>query len=264
MRAWGVGPDAMHTRAPAIAALVFVVVATLSAFTSKAVGSAIVGLYQQGTGLIFVLALAGVWALATTAGDAGRPRVEVAIIVGAVANAAVAVVQQTVGFTSTVLDGSNIFASGLAGNPVFFAALCAAALALLGGRFTDHPREWWLPVALLGIGVGSSGERLPALLVLGVVGVEGVAFLLRRRQGGPARISTLAGFGALAIGGVVAGSTLASLRNSTVGGLIGRTAQSTTQSTFGVRFDIWRAAATAVGPPPRRGAGPGQFRDCLL
>ncbi len=256
---------------PAIAALLFVAIAAVSTADSGAVVSAVVGLYNQGTGLVFVVALAGVWALGTLIDDHGRPLVEHAIVSGAVVNAVVAVAQQTVSLSSTV-PAFGTHASGLLGNPIFLGAVCVAALALLGGRFVDEPRRWATPVVLVGIGIGASAERLPVLLMLGVFAAEVFVALWRGRLAGqPRRLARLIGFAGLAVAGWIVGSVLYPLAHghglfgSFAGGggagAIGYTAQSTVQSTFGDRLDIWRVAVTAVGKRPLFGFGPGQFRD---
>jgi len=255
---------------PALAAIVFVAIAAASAANSDAVVSAIVGLYNQGTGLVFVAALAGVWALGTLVDDGGRPLVEQAIVAGAVVNAVVAAAQQTVGLSSSV-PAFGTHASGLLGNPVFLGAVCVAALALLGGRFAEDPRQWTVAVVVVGLGVGASAQRLPALLMLGVLVAEGsVAVWRRHRAGRPPLLGRLAWFSGLTLAGWLAGSSLYPLAHgrglsaSFSGGgpgAIGYTAQSTAQSTFGDRLGIWRVALTAIGHRPLLGYGPGQFRD---
>ncbi len=260
------------TGPPAIAALVFVGIASIATAMSPAVLSAVVGLYDQGTGLVFVVALAGVWALGTTlSDDAGRSLLEQVVVAAAVVNAVVAVLQTTVGLASTVpIEGSH--ATGLLGNSVFFGAVCVAALAVLGGRFVDDPRRWTVPLVLVAAGIGASAQRLPALLMLGILIAEiAVAAYRSRYDGVPAKAALRAWFCGVTGVSWLVGSILWSLAHgkSLVGaftsgggaGAIGYNAQSTAQTTFGDRFGIWRVAATAVGHRPFFGYGPGQFRD---
>jgi len=256
---------------PAIAALVFVAVAAAATAVSPAVLSAVVGLYNQGTGLVFVVALAGVWALGTVIDDAGRPILEVAIVAGAAVNAIVAMLQMA-GALPGAIPTQGTHASGLLGNPVFLGAVCIAALALLGGRFVDDPHKWATPVVLVAVGIGSSSERLPALLMLGILVAEIVVAVYRHRQHGePARLARRAWFCGVTVVAWLVGSILWPLGHgrSLIGaftsgggaGAVGYTAQSTAQSTFGDRIGIWKVAATAVGHRPLLGYGPGQFRD---
>lgn len=256
---------------PAIAALLFVAIAAVSTADSGAVVSAVVGLYNQGTGLVFVVALAGAWALGTVIDDAGRPVLEVAIVAGAAANAIVAVLQ-TAGALPDAIPMQGTHASGLLGNPVFLGAVCVAALALLGGRFVDDPHKWATPVVLVAVGIGASSERLPALLMLGILVAEIVVAVYRHRQHGePARLARHAWFCGVTVMAWLVGSILWPLGHgkSLIGaftsgggaGAIGYTAQSTAQSTFGSRLGIWRVAATAVGHRPLLGYGPGQLRE---
>ena len=247
---------------PAIAALVFVAVAVAATASSGALVAALVGAYNQGTGLVFVVAIAGVWALGTLIDDRGRPLVERAIVAGAVVNSVVALAQVAFG-PSALLAALGTHATGFLGNPVFLGAVCVAALALLGGRFVDDPRRWAVSVALIGAGIGASAERLPVLMMLGVFAAEGLVALWRRRSGtGSLRLARLVGFAGSGAAGWLIGSVLYPLVHGggvTGAGAIGYAAQSTTQSTFGDRLDIWRVAATAIGHRPLIGYGPGQF-----
>jgi O-antigen ligase len=254
---------------PAIAALVFVAVAVAATAVSPAVLSAVVGLYNQGTGLVFVVALAGVWALGTVIDDAGRPVLEVAIVAGAAVNAIVAMLQMA-GAMPGAIPTQGTHASGLLGNPVFLGAVCVAALALLGGRFVDDPHKWVAPVVLVAVGIGASSERLPALMMLGVLMAE-LVVAVYRQHGEPVRLARRAWFCGVTVMAWLIGSILWPLGHGkgllgafTSGGgagAVGYTAQSTAQSTFGDRIGIWKVAATAVGHRPILGYGPGQFRD---
>ncbi len=75
------------TRIAARLALAFAAVALVSALASAAPGIAMVGLYQQGTGWVFVAGVVGCWALGTRLGEGARKLLAVLIIFSAVANA---------------------------------------------------------------------------------------------------------------------------------------------------------------------------------
>jgi len=242
-------------------AIGFVVAGVVSAIVSTSPTLATFGLYQHGTGWIFMALLAGWWALGTGFGPADRHLLETALVAGAVVNAILAILQQLFGLSGLGLEGLDGQPDGFMGNPVFMAALLAASLTLLAPRFAAEPRRWWLPVGLVGLGLGVAGERLPALLAVVVVAWFAVsAWMARRRDPGSAgggwrRALEYAG---LAVGALLVGSGLAKLRGGL--GVVSHTASSSSSETYGQRFHAWAAATHAFGAHPILGAGPGQFR----
>ena len=264
-------PDRLATRPAALAAVAFVVVAAASAAASPAGIAAAVGLYGQGTGLVFVACLAGMWALGTAthgdavwAGRSGRAWVELAVVAGAVVNAAVGIGQEVFHLTGLV-PGDKSFATGLLGNPAYLGAACAAGLALLGGRATAQPWRWLGPVVLLGLAIGASGERLSALSALAIAVLEvGCAAAGRRRHRDASPVlGRAAGFGTAIVFSVVVGSLLPAMRTHGSAGVLGRAAHSTVANTVTGRVDAWRAGLAALGHRPLLGSGPGQFRDAI-
>jgi O-antigen ligase len=257
----GRGPGVVRsTRTAARLALAFALVALLSALASAAPGIAMVGLYQQGTGWLFVAGVVGCWALGTRLGEKARRLLAVLIIFAAVANSAFAVLQLTVGLDRISLplyNGGS--ADGLQANPFELGGIVAAALALLVGRFMNRPREWYLPVAAVTIGAGACGQRLPLLLIAAVLawaifrtvrpGIPRVAHDIRRALA----------FSTLSIAGVVTGALIARYSNSS--GSISRIAGSTSEETFGQRFTAWHEGLRAFTHHFLIGAGPGQFRS---
>jgi O-antigen ligase len=272
---------APSTRLAARFAGLFVVIALVSALLSKSPGISMVGLYQQGTGWVFVAGLAGCWALGTRLGSRARELLQLVIIFAAVVNAIVGVLQLIVNldrFGLPLYSGSLV--DGLQSNPFEFAALMAAGLGLLVSRFLNRPREWYLPVIVLMIGAGACGERLPLLLIAGVM-----AWAVRSawrtggprsawRTGGPreqsrtwipARFATTqavrrsVAFCALTLVSLLAGALFASWSNA--GGSIARVAGSTSEETFGQRLMAWREGLRAFTHHLLIGAGPGQFRS---
>ena len=263
-------PERLVTRPAGLAALAFVVVAGASAAVSPAGTAVVVGLYGQGTGLVFVACLAGMWALGTAthgeaewAGRSGRAWVELAVVTGAVVNAAVGVGQEVFHLTGLV-PGDKSFATGLLGNPAYLGAACAAGLALLGGRTAARPWRWLGPVVLLGLAIGASGERLSGLSALAIAVLEvGCAAAGRRQHRDASRLGRAAGFATAIVVSVVVGSLLPAMRTHGSAGVLGRAAHTTVANTVTGRVDAWRAGLAALGHRPLLGFGPGQFRDAI-
>ena len=245
-------------------AIALVVVACASTLGAVRPLLAVVGLYQEGTGLLFVAAIAGCWALGTILGRNDRRIVVTAIIAGGIVNAVVGILQVGVGLENVGLPlNMGGAADGLLTNSVHFGALLAASLVLVAGRFQRRPGSMWAAVAVLGVGVGVSGARMPALLVIPIAGwVIWKGLVVRRRDAAETNRSALPRalvFSALSVGGVVAGSVLAALRGVT--GVASQAANSTAGETFGQRFSIWVESLHAIAHRPLLGAGPGQFRS---
>jgi len=203
------------------------------------------------TGWVFLVALAGCWALGTGLRDQDGRLLENAIIVGAIANGVVAFEQQFVG---------SMPPTGMLGNQVFLGALLAASLTLLGPRLVSAPNRWGIPVALIALALGVVGQRLPAILAIAIA--LWMAWLGYRQ-----RDRSLEGelvwrrslmFGGLTVGAMVVGSLLTKLVGGV--GVITQTASSTTSETFGQRFDAWGAALRSIPHHIPFGTGPNQFR----
>src|SRR5438270_6468323 len=80
-------------RRPALAALAFLVVAAIATALSPQPILSLFGLYEWGTGLLFVAVLVGAGALGASVDQAGVPAVETALIAGILVNAVVALIQ---------------------------------------------------------------------------------------------------------------------------------------------------------------------------
>ena len=241
------------------AALAFVAAGALStAFSTRPV-LALVGLYNQFDGWLFMVVLVGCWALGTTLGRPDRHLLESSLIAAALVNTAAALLEQVVGLEHIGITTYNGQPTGLLGNPVYLGALLAATAALLGTRFVTDPRRWWLPTAAVAVGLGVGGERLPALAALAVAAVE-VLFGWRRdrRPDGDGQ-GTVRGalFAAVTVVGLLAGSLLGKIKGGL--GVTTHFAQSTATETYSQRFDAWSAALHAIAHRPLIGYGPGQF-----
>ena len=267
LRAMGAGTsvDRALTRPAAAAAIVFVLVAAVSTALSPAVESAVVGVYQLGTGLVFVACLAGVWALGTCVSDTGRETLVSAIVAAAIVNAVVAIMQQLFGLSAVPAFG--VFATGLMGNPICLAALGVAALALLAPRFLRDPRPAVLPVVLASVAIGTSGERLSAILVFVLVAYTAAMTVVRPGEGNEVRRTRVrAGwFAAVSLVSLATGSLLPSAAGAGIGtgGIFLRTEAATVANTFSNRLDVWQAGISVLARRPAFGYGPGQLRDAI-
>ncbi|HMD46718.1 MAG TPA: O-antigen ligase family protein [Acidimicrobiales bacterium] len=247
------------------ASVAFVAVSALAMALSLRPVLSAVGLYQQFDGWLFIVALAGCWALGTALNDVDRHLLESSIIAAAVVNAVMAIFEEFFDVSRIGLPQAYPSIVGLLGNPVFLCALLAGSLALLGTRFRQVPRQWWLPVALIGVGLGLGAERLGLVLAVVVAGFEvwdGFGAPGTGRVGPAVRAQQhrALGFAGLVIGGLLVGSLIGRLRAAT-GGALSHLASSTAQGTYGQRFGAWASALHAIAHRPLIGYGPGQFRS---
>lgn len=234
---------------PARWALAFVGVAAASAAAAGNRTVAVFGLYNWGTGFIFVASLAGAYALGAALDARGRWLLERAVVAGLLVNAAVAVPEMLTDlsvFQLGLFDGRS---PGLLGNPVFLGGLVAAGTGLLAPRFRRRPLAWAPAVALAGAAAQLSGSRivLPVLAGTAVVGA-------RRMPRGAAvafALALLAGFAVGGVLGVAGGGRSVAARVAESGG-----------AASGVvpRLEAWRAGLRAVADRPALGAGPGRFK----
>ena len=223
----------------ALLATGFLGVAAISTATSDSPPLSLVGAANWGTGLLFLCALAGAWALGVVAGGRRRRQLLLVIIGAVVVNAVVAWGQAHIG------GGGRT--RGLLGNPVFLGAFAAAGLYLLGRRFGRERRSWWwlAAVTVVAGAVQLSGGRSAALLA-------GVAVLASLRGAGLSRGAALVA--AVAVGALVApiGAKDPILASS-------RSAPAAAVSRGDTRFAVWRVSVGAVADRPLLGWGPGRF-----
>lgn len=240
-----------ETRGPrplaARAAVAFLIFGTASAVVSSNHTTAIFGLYNQGTGLLFMASLAALWAIGRRVRPEVRPVIESALIGGVLVNVSVALLSSAFDLTtfSPWLEAVDGRASALAGNPVHLAALAVLGLALLVPRFVSAPATWSLPVAATVAAAQISGTRG------GIVVIAAIALWAGRRHG--VRVAAMLGLLIIlgfAIGAVIEASapgTTATGRADQVGSLSNRPA-------------TWLSAWPSVAEHPLLGVGPGQFR----
>ena len=230
-------------RPAALTAAAFVAVALISAALAKQPVLSLTGELYWGTGAIFTLALASLWAAGTIATRATTSWVTGALVAGAAVNLAVAVLQtlfDTARFGVTALEDR---ATGLLGNPIHLGSV-GVACALVACRRDQRSS---IPLAVLGaLAVQLSGTRV----ALGVLLLGAVLALARRR--GPQRILIAVAIAA----GLAIGALTAHAGEATTG--VGR-AGSGDSSGFTSRTEVWRSSLRAVADRPLLGSGPGRF-----
>ncbi len=222
--------------------------AALAALLSPQRTLALWGQYQVGTGLVFLGALAGAWAVGVRAGERSSRLVADALLVGCLVNAALAVAEQLVNLGAygvSTLDGRS---AGLFGNPVYLAELLCGGLWLALSRLERRAA----PVAavlVIAAGIELSGSR--AALGLAVLAVV-VAVVRAPRHTRVLLVAAVAG--GLALGAVVAavapGATTASDRVSGV---------AVASDGIRPRAETWKGGLAALADRPLWGWGPGAF-----
>ena len=237
-----------------IAAIGFLATATLATITSPAPLMSLVGLYNHGTGLLFVAAVVGMWALGRRLSTTAVARLELVLIAAATLNAVMMWIQNSRAFHGAVFTLVDGRPPGLLGNPVHAAALLLGAFALLLERWRAVPEAGGgdaRGIAVVGLGalfasaLELSGGRI-GLAVFVIVAVVGALRLGWRR-------------GAILIVAMVIGLGVASLAVDDGTGAAARVATSGDSPLAG-RVDRWRMAEPAVRARPLLGVGPGLYR----
>lgn len=234
------------------AAIAFLVVAFVSAARSPSPNIGFFGLYLWGTGWLLWLAAAGAFAIGASLGPVDRPWLFGGLLVGALGNALVAVwqvVAQPASVGLGLYDGTQ--ADGLLGNPIFLEALLLGGLALVLGR-TCRSKSlaqwalWGSAVVLMSVALEFSAERLALPVVALLIGYAIFSYRMR----GVAYSSLLA-----------TGYAMAYLSGSSNVGT--RVASGTSESTTGLRLQIWERGFEYAIRHPTLGIGPGQLRTAL-
>ncbi len=235
-------------RWPARAIVAFLAVALVSALASPSPNIGIFGLYLWGTGWLLWLGAAGAFAIGASLSRVDRQWLFAGLLIGALGNALVAVVQ-IIGNISTpglaLFDGSQ--ADGFLGNPIHLEALLLGALALVLGRTCRSPLRWGVVVLALAVGLEFTSERFAIVILVLLVLYALYSYGVRR--GGTFTLLIAAGYGIAYLGG---GSGLGS-----------RVTSGTGETTFGLRLRVWLEGAHYVLHHPLLGAGPGQLRTAM-
>lgn len=228
----------------ALFAAALVVAALLAAVTSAAPVAALVGIRGVYTGVGAIVTMVAVWSVGRSMPSGWSRSLEGAIILGATANA-VAAIFQALEILPLAIPDSAAFgrSSGLVGNPVHLAALCAGGLAVAGRRASERP--WWptlVAVGALAAGLNLAGGRAGIASAL-----VGTAFALRRAPWRRVALTLLAA----GLGLVLSFAIVAEPANTGV--------QRAVRTSESGRPDAWRAAVDAVAERPTLGFGPGRF-----
>lgn len=243
---------------PARAAIAFLVVAGISAALSPVPWVGFFGLDEYGTGWLFLVCLAALWALGSDLTDSGAELLGKGLVVLGLLNAG-AVVLEVGGkgwsplgtfvahFPGMLFGGGQ--PTGFADNPVFGAQVMMGGLALLAWRTEErNPWTWWVMTSLTGAGIYLSGERFGLLVVAALV----VWVLVVRR------VRPTIAFAGAAIGGVVAGVVFEQLVKLVTTAHFRSIASEGGNGLFGPRLRIWEASLHAIGAHPVLGGGPSQ------
>lgn len=226
----------------------FVVVGLISAATSAVPMEGFFGAYLWGTGVFFWLACAGGFAITARLDSRDRRLVAGGILVGVLANALLGIAQvygtRYAGgvFTAGLLQTYNGQADGFLGNPVHFEALLCGGAALLVGRAASRPWPWLVPAGIVSFALALSAERLAPFLLFALC----VYALFRHHWKG------------LLYSAVTGGTYLAGILSGTTSTVVSRVASSS-NTTYGARFGIWKLALKAFAARPWLGYGPGEF-----
>jgi len=234
-------------RRAALAGLAFLVVAAVATGLSAQPVLSLLGLYDWGTGLLFVAVLIGAWALGTSLDAGAVPSVEGALIAGVLVNAVVALVQGAFALDTVPFTRYEGRAAGLLGNPIYLGTLMVGGLALVLPRVKNNPVRWGAATTLVAAAAQLSGSRF----ALGLALVAAVVTLVR--GGRPALLAA----GAVGVGlllgvgiGAAGGATTGAGRVEAGGGTV---------NTAG-RVHAWASAGHAIVDHPVLGSGPGRFR----
>ncbi len=237
-----------------IAAIGFLAIAGLATITSPAPLMSLVGLYNHGTGLLFIAAAVGMWALGRRLSTTAAARLELVLIVAATINAVMMWIQNSRAFQGAVFTLVDGRPPGLLGNPVHAAALLLGGFALLLERWRNTPEAGGgdaRAIAVVGLGalfasaLELSGGRIGigVLVIVALVGCARVGW----RRGVILAVAVMLGLGVASL--AVEDGTGAAARVATSG-----------NSPLAGRVDRWRMAEPAVRARPLLGIGPGLYR----
>jgi len=240
-------------RAPARWALAWLAFGLLATILAPDPTTALWGEYGVGTGLIFLLALGGAWAIGARSGHRARPLIANALIVGCSANAVLAVAEQLVDLRAFGVSAYQGRSAGLFGNPVYLAELLAGGLWLTLWRLAHGPSSsarvrlaLIAATVVITAGIELSGSRAALLLAVGAALVAAGSVRGRWRVGIAATVAAGITVGAL-VGAVAPGSTTSTDRVTGV-------AEAT--DGYQPRIATWEAGISALGPRVLWGFGP--------
>jgi O-antigen ligase/type IV secretory pathway VirB2 component (pilin) len=249
---------------PARAAIGFLVVAALSAALSPVPWVGFFGLEEFGTGWVFLLCLAALWALGSDLTESGAALLGRGLVLLGLLNAGAVVLEvggkgwsplnTVVAHIPGMLFGQGQ-PTGFADNPVFGAQVIMGGLALLAWRAEErNPWTWWAMTALTGAGLYLSGERFGLIVLVALVAW---VFVVRKKRPGIA-------FAIAGIGGTVVGVLFEQLVKLAGTAQFRSIAAEGGNGAFGPRLRIWTASLHAIAAHPILGGGPSQAASATL
>jgi O-antigen ligase len=228
------------------AAAAFLTIALVSTAVAPYRALALFGLYRQGTGLLFIGSLVGMWAIgrATTLRDRSFIGKCLAISVGV--SIVVSVIAARAEMPELGIQLYETRSMGLMGNPVHLATFLAGAAALVAWEARgDRGWRWAFGFMPITVALQLSGSRA-GLLIAALIAA---AVLARRPR-------TLAIAAATIALGVVVGTLLTPTHGTSS---TARLAAGVSASGYASRVDNWLSALPAIAERPLLGWGPGSY-----
>ena len=234
------------------AATGFAAAAGVATLLSPSPLMALLGLYIEGTGFLFVVAIVGAWALGRQLSAPATRLLGSVLLAAAVANAVMCWLEMSSSYSDNLLARVDGRAPGLLGNPVHVTAFLVGAFVLAverarepGGATRTSRTAYIAAGALFASGIELSGGRT------GLVLLALVALYVLVRAGWRTTVVVVAV--------TAAGVLLASATFPSDSGASARLAGSGSDMVSG-RLDRWRIALPALADRPILGIGPGLYR----
>jgi O-antigen ligase len=244
-----VGLARTRARRAALAGCAFLLLATVATVLAADPLPAVTGLYGWGTGLVFLFASVGLWAVGASTARQDQGVIVAGLLAGVGVSSCIGLLQALDLVNAASLEAASR-ASGLSGNATRLATLAAGVAALGVHRARTGLRWVWL------VGVGAFIVQLTGTRsALGLVFFAAVI--------GAISIRHLKGL--VLVAAVVIGTMLGTIV-ADVGGLATATARSTSGAavigggpTTRVRAEVWEYAMDAFTRRPVTGHGPDRF-----
>ena len=254
-------PHPPHLRAAQRAGMALIAIAAISTFTSHNPILSLVGEWNWGTGLLFVIGIVGAWSLGAGVGPSQKVWVERALLGAAAANVLVMVLSSTINLHDVNLGRIDGRPVGLLGNPIHVASLVVAAFVLVLPRLQKRPWLWAVPVIVQGAAIEVLGGRFAALgaVVVLIAGYRALGWRTPALAAGLLTAGFMLGVSWSSTGPPTTGAaetvTLSSRATGAPGGAGG--------GSLAPRLKTWMTARHAVADRPVMGHGPGRFRSAV-
>lgn len=227
-------------------AIAFAATAVVSSLVSPAVVNSIVGSVDWWLGTLGLVTVVAWWALGGELGQRARELLLPALTIGALVNALVGTLQIVFDIERGTLPTFDGRATGLMLNPVYYGAFMSGLLCCWLARLARRPVSY-LVVFALAVGVGASGGRIAAAVVL----LAGLSALLARGKRAVASTNL-----ALTVAGLFSATLLVASTDNDGRAVTDRIASGGGGS---VRSAIWEVALRAFLDRPLLGWGPGNI-----